>query len=44
MVTSAVEAVKLFKETLDSQWERAHKGETGAAILREMAKKTEANG
>jgi len=40
MVTSAVEAVKLFKETITSQWERAYRGPAGAAILREMAKKT----
>jgi transcriptional regulator with XRE-family HTH domain len=33
MVTSAPEAVRLFKENIARQWDRAHKGESGAAIL-----------
>ncbi len=34
MVTSAPEAVSLFKETISRQWERAHKGQRAADILR----------
>lgn len=34
MITSAPEAVRLFKETIVRQWDIAHKGESGARILR----------
>ncbi|MGH6726336.1 MAG: helix-turn-helix domain-containing protein [Pseudolabrys sp.] len=33
MVTSAPEAVNMFKEIIVGQWERAHKGEAGAKII-----------
>ncbi len=38
MITSAPEAVRLFRETLSMQWEKAFKGERGAKILRELLK------
>jgi transcriptional regulator with XRE-family HTH domain len=34
LVTSAPEAVRLFKSNIIAQWENAHKGESGARILR----------
>ncbi|MBI3436750.1 MAG: transcriptional regulator, partial [Proteobacteria bacterium] len=34
MATSAPEAIRLFKDTIASQWQQAHKGESGARILR----------
>jgi transcriptional regulator with XRE-family HTH domain len=40
MITSAPEAVRLFKENLTAQWERAHKGESGAEILRRVLERT----
>ena len=40
MITSAPEAVRLFKDNLDAQWERAHKGESGAEILRRVLERT----
>jgi hypothetical protein len=33
MVTSAPEAVRMFKDIIIDQWERAHKGESGAKLL-----------
>jgi transcriptional regulator with XRE-family HTH domain len=33
LVTSAPEAIRLFKETVNAQWAIAHKGEAGARIL-----------
>jgi transcriptional regulator with XRE-family HTH domain len=36
MITSAPEAVRLFKDKIARQWDRAHKGESGARILRQM--------
>lgn len=33
LATSAPEAVRLFKATINGQWEMAHKGEAGARIL-----------
>jgi transcriptional regulator with XRE-family HTH domain len=33
MATSAPEAVRMFKDILLGQWERAHKGESGARII-----------
>jgi len=36
MITSAPEAVRLFKDNIARQWERAHKGESGARILRQI--------
>ena len=40
MVTSAPEAVRLFKQTIADQWSRAHKGESGASILRSILDRT----
>ncbi|WP_046863641.1 helix-turn-helix domain-containing protein [Microvirga massiliensis] len=40
MVTSASEAVRLFKETISRQWERAHKGQHAADILRSILART----
>jgi transcriptional regulator with XRE-family HTH domain len=40
MITSAPEAVRLFKDNLNAQWERAHKGESGAEILRRVLERT----
>jgi hypothetical protein len=40
MITSAPEAVRLFKDNLNAQWERAHKGESGAEILRRILERT----
>jgi transcriptional regulator with XRE-family HTH domain len=34
MITSAPEAVRLFKDTIIGQWDAAHKGEGGARMLR----------
>jgi hypothetical protein len=42
MVTSAPEAVRLFKETISRQWERAHKGQRAAEILRAILARTPA--
>jgi transcriptional regulator with XRE-family HTH domain len=42
MVTSAPEAVSLFKETISRQWERAHKGQRAADILRAILVRTPA--
>jgi transcriptional regulator with XRE-family HTH domain len=42
MVTSAPEAVRLFKETISRQWERAHKGQRAADILRAILVRTPA--
>jgi transcriptional regulator with XRE-family HTH domain len=36
MITSAPEAVRLFKDTIIRLWEVAHKGESGARILRSI--------
>jgi hypothetical protein len=32
--------VRLFKDNLNAQWERAHKGESGAEILRRILERT----
>ncbi len=40
MVTSAPEAVHLFKQTITEQWDRAHKGESGAQILENILART----
>ena len=40
MVTAAPEAVRLFKENLAAQSERAHKGEDGAEILLRVLERT----
>lgn len=40
MVTSAPEAVRLFKEIITDQWERAHKGESGARLLEAILART----
>lgn len=42
IVTTAPEAVRHFKETLDAQWGIAKKGEEGAAILRKIIARTDA--
>lgn len=42
MITSAPEAVRLFKDNIARQWDRAHKGESGARILRQILKRTQA--
>jgi len=44
MVTSAPEAVRLFKGTIVEQWDRAHKGESGARILRAILDRVDGNG
>ncbi len=40
MVTSAPEAVRLFKETIENQWERAQKGESGARMIESLIART----
>lgn len=40
MVTSAPEAVGLFKQIISDQWTRAHKGESGASILEAILART----
>lgn len=40
MVTSAPEAVQLFKNTITGLWEVAHKGDAGARILQTLLDKT----
>lgn len=44
MITSAPEAVRLFQANLAAQWERAHKGESGAAILARVLDRTSEDG
>lgn len=39
MITSAPEAVQLFTSTVGAQWEIAHKGESGSALLRSILAK-----
>jgi transcriptional regulator with XRE-family HTH domain len=39
-VTSAPEAVNLFKNIINDQWERAHKGESGAKQLEAVLRRT----
>lgn len=40
MVTSAPEAVRMFKDIIIDQWERAYKGEAGAKLLETMLGRT----
>jgi transcriptional regulator with XRE-family HTH domain len=40
MVTSAPEAVRMFKDIIMEQWERASKGERGAQMLEDLLKRT----
>jgi transcriptional regulator with XRE-family HTH domain len=40
IVTSAPEAVQLFKDTITAQWNRAHKNESGAHKLRELIERS----
>ncbi len=40
MVTSAPEAVRMFKEIIVNQWDRAHKGESGAKLLETILART----
>lgn len=40
LVTSAPDAVRLFKGNITQQWDRAHKGESGARILRRVLDRT----
>jgi len=40
MVTSAPEAVNMFKDIIVDQWERAHKGDAGAQILEAILART----
>jgi hypothetical protein len=40
MVTSAPEAVRMFKEIISDQWNRAHKGESGAKLLETILART----
>ena len=42
MITSAPEAVRLFRDNIARQWDRAHKGESGARILRQILERTDA--
>ena len=41
MVTSAPEAVQLFRTTINEQWQKAHKGEAGARMLRAILTRTQ---
>jgi transcriptional regulator with XRE-family HTH domain len=40
MVTSAPEAVRMFKDIINDQWDRAYKGETGAKLLEAILART----
>jgi transcriptional regulator with XRE-family HTH domain len=40
MATSAPEAVRMFKDIIVDQWERAHKGENGARLLEAVLART----
>lgn len=40
MVTAAPEAVRMFRDIIDAQWERASKGENGARMLEELLART----
>ncbi|KQY99596.1 DNA-binding protein [Pseudolabrys sp. Root1462] len=40
MVTSAPEAVRMFKDIINDQWDRAHKGDRGAKILEAVLART----
>lgn len=40
MVTSAPEAVRMFKEIITNQWDRAKKGESGAKLLESVLSRT----
>src|SRR6185437_796913 len=40
MATSAPEAVNMFKDMIRAQWERAHKGESGARIIEALLAST----
>lgn len=42
MVTSAPEAVNMFKDMIVNQWDRAHKGESGAKMLEAILARTPA--
>jgi transcriptional regulator with XRE-family HTH domain len=42
MVTSAPEAVQLFRRLITQHWEQAHKGEAGARLLRAILERTQA--
>jgi transcriptional regulator with XRE-family HTH domain len=42
MVTAAPEAVRMFKDIIVAQWERASKGESGAKILEDLLARTAA--
>jgi transcriptional regulator with XRE-family HTH domain len=44
MITTAPEAVALFKETITRQWDSAHKGESGARILRAILNRVDNSG
>ena len=40
MVTSAPEAVSMFKDIIIDQWDRAHKGESGARLIEAVLERT----
>jgi transcriptional regulator with XRE-family HTH domain len=40
MVTAAPEAVRLFKDIITTQWERAYKGESGAKLIEAILART----
>src|SRR6185312_4349402 len=40
MATSAPEAVNMFKNMIEAQWERSHKGESGARIIEDLLART----
>lgn len=40
IVTSAPEAVRMFKDAITDQWDRAHKGESGAKLLEAILART----
>jgi transcriptional regulator with XRE-family HTH domain len=44
MVTAAPEAVQLFKETIILQWDKAHKGESGARVLQAVLDRVDEDG
>jgi hypothetical protein len=41
MVTSAPEAVQLFRDNMAGQWDRAHKGESAAQVLQALLARTD---
>ena len=44
LITAAPEAVQLFKNSIIRLWDKSHKGESGARILRAILDRTDENG